>query len=345
MALDFTADGYWRDQRRLESNIEHQPSALAMPWISINCPQCSGTLPRQAIWRTVTCGFCGALVTRMESVVMRDAFRQALALARQEPAALSDGVQCGGHRYRLLQPVGAGEISKVYVAMRVGALPLLATLKLSDAPGAAARYAREAQVLRELQSSQGADAAYFTQRLPQVLAQGVVDAGQDNNARHALVLRYPNGYWGSLAAVQGRHAQGLDARHVVWIWRRMLEVLGFIHRQDWCHGDVRPEHALVHPQDHGVLLIGWSSAHAKAGAKDKAGDLLSCARVMRVLLAGAIDGDGIPQGVPSGLAELVLRAGEDHAFCQLHGAAGLDALLKAAATAAYGAPRFVPLTL
>ena len=250
-----------------------------MAWIAINCPQCSAPLPRLAIWRTVKCGSCGALITKTESVVTRDSFRQALMRARGAANGLSQSVQCGGQHYRLLQRLGGGESSQVYAARRIGALPLLATLKLSAAPEAAKRLAREAQVLRELQSLQGVGAAYFTQRLPLVLAQDVVDAG--DSARHALVLRHPNGYWGSLAALNSRHARGLDARHAVWMWRRMLEVLDFVHRHDWCHGDVRPEHALVHPQDHGILLIGWASAHASASAQDKARDLLHGARAIR----------------------------------------------------------------
>ncbi|MEQ1772997.1 MAG: serine/threonine-protein kinase [Burkholderiales bacterium] len=247
----------------------------------------------------------------------------------------------------MLQLLGEGEVSQVYAARRIGALPLLATLKVSGAPAAAVRYAREAQVLRELQSLPGADAAYFTQRLPQVLAHGAVGADHSagDNTQHALVLRYANGYWGSLAALNSYAAQGLDARHAVWIWRRMLDVLDFIHRQNWCHGDVRPEHALVHPQDHGVLLIGWASAHAGASAKDKARDIMHSARTIKVLLIGTTEDASVPHSVPTGLAQLIAHASEDIEFCRLQGAAGLDKLLKAAAAVAFGAPQFVPLKL
>jgi len=113
--------------------------------------------------------------------------------------------------------------------------------------------------LRELQAihSDGAG-AYFSQHLPEVVAEGEVEGG--SHGQRALVLRHPNGYWGSLAALSVCFAQGIDPRHAVWIWRRMLGVLSYIHAVGWAHGDVRPEHALVHPQDHGVRLIGWASA-------------------------------------------------------------------------------------
>jgi serine/threonine protein kinase len=318
-----------------------------MTWIAINCPQCSAPLPRQAIWRTVKCPYCGAVVTKTESVVQRDTFRQALLRSRQDTAATGQSVLCGGQNYRLQEVLGTGELSKVYAALRTGPQPLLATVKLSSAPQAAARYAREALALRQLQALQSVGAAYFGQRIPQVLSLGAVETGRDGGqaGAYALVLRHPTGYWGSLAAVCSRYPQGLDARHSVWMWRRMLEVLGFVHAQGWCHGDVRPEHALVHSRDHGVRLIGWADAHAGASGHDCAQDVQHSARTIRVLLTGALAASGVPRSVPGPLADLLAHASDDTAFCQQHGALGIDTLLKAAALKAFGAPQFVPFEL
>jgi serine/threonine protein kinase len=313
-----------------------------MGWIALSCSQCGAPLPRVAIWRSVKCGSCGALITRTGSVVTRDSFRQALNRARQDAAGL-DAVLCAGSRYQLLQMLGSGEISQVYYAQRIGSLPYLATFKISSAPAAATRYAREAQILRELQMLDGeADGAYFSQLLPEVIAQDVV---QGHSGQHGLVLRHPTGFWGSLDVLNERFAAGLDPRHGVWIWRRMLEVLHYVHRHDWSHGDVRPEHALVHAQDHGVRLIGWAAAKQGASAKDKAADLMRSARVVQVLLCGANSSGALPSGVPSGLAQLVTRAATDEVFCRSLGAEGQDALLRAEAKAAFGPPSFVPLTI
>ena len=276
-------------------------------------------------------------------MVMRDSFRQALVRARQGHEAPGSDLRCGGENYRLIQVLGSGEVSQVYLARRIGVQPFLATLKTSSAPAAAARYAREAEVLRELQASQsGAASVYAAQRLPEVIAQGPVEGSA---SKQALVLRHPIGYWGSLAALSERFSQGVDPRHAVWIWRRILDVLHFVHAQGWAHGDVRPEHALVHAEDHGVRLIGWASAKKDATEKDQTTDLLRCARVVRVLVCGSGGSGVIPHGVPAGLAELLTRSSEDESFCQTHGAEGLDALLRSAAQAAFGAPSFLPLIL
>ena len=105
-------------------------------------------------------------------------------------AAGSD-LQCGGESYHLIQSLGDGEISQVYLARRVGMLPFLATIKVSSAAGSPVRYAREAEVLRDLQAAQsGAASVYAAQRLPEVIAQGPVEGA---NSKQALVLRHPIG--------------------------------------------------------------------------------------------------------------------------------------------------------
>jgi hypothetical protein len=220
----------------------------------------------------------------------------------------------------------------------------MATVKLSDANSAAGKYAREAQALRALHAvDNGGSSAYFSQHLPEVMAEGIVEGGE--HTKRALVLRHPYGFWGSLAVLSERYGQGLDPRHGVWIWRRILSILSFVHAVGWVHGDVRPEHALVHPQDHGVRLIGWASAHSGASAKEKAMDLQRSARVVLALLGGARGGGSMPHTVPAGLAQFVTQASEDIDFCRAHGPEGLDNLLRAESRAAFGPPTFVPLTI
>jgi serine/threonine protein kinase len=313
-----------------------------MAWIALSCPQCGTPLPRVALWRSVKCDSCGSLITKTDSVVTRDSFRQALKRAREDSASL-DAVICGGCRYHVMQRLGLGEISQVYLARRIDALPFLATIKLSSAPAAASLYSREAQVLRELQTLDADGVgAYYSSLIPEVVSQGVVE-GKDG--KQALVLRHQSGFWGSLTALNERFAPGLDPRHAVWIWRRILEVLNFIHSHGWSHGNLQPDHALINPPEHGVRLIGWSSAKNVAGENDKAADLRRGALMVQVLLCGGSGSGNLPNSVPPGLAQLVTRTIMDEGFCRRQGAAGLDTLLQAEAKAAFGPPAFVPLKI
>jgi serine/threonine protein kinase len=315
---------------------------MVTTWIALTCPQCGSPLPRVALWRSVKCAACGSLITRTEAVVTRDSFRQAFNRARQGSAGL-DAVLCGGTRYHLMQTLGVGEISHVYLARRIDSLPLLVTLKLSSSSTAGELYAREAQVAQELQhlDSDGTG-PYYSRLLPEVVAQGAVTG---SHGQQALVLRHPTGYWGSLASLNERFTSGVDPRHAVWIWRRMLGVLNFIHHHGWCHGDIRPEHALLHPQDHGVRLIDWSAARKDARETDQVADLCRSARTVQVILCGANGSAALPAQVPTGLAQLVTNASQDQDFCRSQGAEGLDRLLQAEAKAAFGPPSFVPLVI
>lgn len=306
---------------------------MSAAFSSPNCPQCGGSLPRQALWRAVNCSYCKAVVTLNTRWVERAEFRAAWQRAHARPAAPADWLTLQGRDYRLLAPLGAGQAADAWLAERHGTARLRAVLKLQREPGDA--LAREAETLRALQGLRATDSAYFSLRLPQVLAQGAGRAGP------ALALRAWPGFWGSLADVLDHHPQGLaDARHTVWLWRRVLELLGYLHRNGWCHRDLRAEHWLIHPADHGVHLVGWGSAGRGA---DPAVDLQQSAWTLRAALAGLSDtAPALPARCPPALADLLLRASEDRAWCCAEGADGLARRLSAAALADFGPPRFVP---
>ncbi|MET8265216.1 serine/threonine protein kinase [Micromonospora arida] len=60
-----------------------------------------------------------------------------------------------------------------------------------------------------------------------------------------------------LEEVRRAYPDGLDARDVAWMWRRLLVVLGLAHRAGVVHGAVLPRHVLIEPDAHGVVLIDW----------------------------------------------------------------------------------------
>lgn len=301
---------------------------------SLICPQCGGSLPRQALWRTVNCSYCKAVITLNTRWVERADFHAAWARAHARPSGSGEWVTLRGADYRLLEPLGRGESSEVWLAERHGPARLRAVLKLA-LPDAGDKLAHEAQTLRRLQGLPAAGSAYFSLRLPQPLAQGPT-------AGHAaLALRAWPGFWGSLAQVLALNPAGIaDARHAVWLWRRVLDLLGYLHAQGWCHRDLRPEHWLIHPADHGVNLVGWGRA---AQGADPAVDLQQSAWAIRAALAGKHDAaPPLPAHCPPALAQLLHRASEDRDWCRGEGADGLTRQLSAAALADFGPPRFVP---
>jgi hypothetical protein len=61
----------------------------------------------------------------------------------------------------------------------------------------------------------------------------------------------------SLAEVRRRLPGGVDPRDAAWMWRRLLVALGAAHHAGVRHGAVLPEHVLIHPAEHGLVLIDW----------------------------------------------------------------------------------------
>ena len=316
-----------------------------MLFTALSCPQCGAPLPRQASWRTVSCAHCGATVTRSKSVVEAARFREARArVYAQACSACAPALRVVNwrtQRFRILAPLGRGEHAEVYLAERMGPLPQRLTLKLGYPEAKPGVLAAEADVLASLQQSSVQGAAYYTQHLPRPMAAGVTDDG-NGPEREVLLLCHPSGYWGSLADVMHYAPTGIDPRHAVWIWRRILEVLAFVHASAWTHGDLAPEHLLAHPRDHGVLIIGWSRAQPIANSSAVARDLMQSAWVIRALLCCGDDRPTWSERIPAPLAELLRRSSEEAAWCARAGARGLDEALVVAAREAFGPARFIP---
>lgn len=319
-----------------------QHDVYTMPFVSLMCPQCAAPLPRAAYWRTVTCSYCGATVSRGAETIRAASFHEAWLRVHQAVDLPARMVSVGERQYGLLAGLGGGESSQVFLAQRVHPFGERVTLKLARTDGATAVLQQEAETVRQLQGLKTAGSAYFSQRLPQLVASGTARDGTSPE-RHALALRHPTGFWGSLADVMRGHPTGVDARHAVWMWRRVLEVLAYLHDNSWQHGDLCPEHLLVHPRNHGVQMIGW--ARARHGGHGAVQDLMQLAWSIRMLLSGQA-GSGehppsLPATTPAPLAALLLAGSEDARWCAQHGARGLLAQLGQAAEQSFGVSRFV----
>lgn len=73
-----------------------------------------------------------------------------------------------------------------------------------------------------------------------------------------VISRVPDGFV-SLTEI-ARRRPVLDPRDTAWIWRRLLVAIGTAHRSGVVHGAVFGHHVLVHPIDHGLVLVDWSQS-------------------------------------------------------------------------------------
>lgn len=82
----------------------------------------------------------------------------------------------------------------------------------------------------------------------------------DNGPRlRANVLSRLDGFY-SATQIRKVYPGGVDVLDAIWIFRRLLMALGFTHDNGVVHGAVVPEHVMIHPGQHGVVLIDWCYA-------------------------------------------------------------------------------------
>ncbi|QEG39641.1 hypothetical protein UC8_16370 [Roseimaritima ulvae] len=124
-------------------------------------------------------------------------------------------------------------------------------LRIGEAPVADKR---EASVLRYLhRRAVGTPYADYLPCAPERWHGGAsATVGQDDN--------YGDGPWYTATQIRQRYDEGVAGQHVAWMFNRMLEILGFVHRQGIVHGAVLPQHLWFNTESHGLRLVHWRSA-------------------------------------------------------------------------------------
>jgi hypothetical protein len=126
-----------------------------------------------------------------------------------------------------------------------------------------------------------------------------------------------------------RYPNGVDGRHLGWMLNRTLEVLGYVHQQDWLHGAVLPPHLLFDVANHGLVLIDWIHARQigeplmivpqrfkpwyppecqRREPATASADIFLAARSMVYLAGGDALAGTLPPHLPDEMAEFLDRA-------------------------------------
>jgi hypothetical protein len=216
--------------------------------------------------------------------------------------------------YVLLRPLAAGDAADVHLATAAydpetspEPFYLLKASRISDGDALLHNERRALAVLR----GAAADTTY-RKYLP------ALDESFSTSTGRVNVFLHEPGFY-TLEQVHERHA-ALDGRHLAWIFKRLLTVLGFAHRQGIVHGAALPCHVTLHAENHGLQLIGWGQCVAlgqalqvvptryrdwyppevlKKRPASAATDLFLAARCMVYLAGGDPLRDRIPDTIPA----------------------------------------------
>ncbi|MFL6194689.1 MAG: hypothetical protein ACJ75H_11000 [Thermoanaerobaculia bacterium] len=303
-----------------------------MPERSLKCPQCNAPLAPSRFARSLVCPFCGSTVMIDEQGVPASRFRAAF-LAWNAPAThgFSDWVSLGERHWAKGPLVARGEVSDVYAAARARLPTERALLKVLRDPRDVSGLDNEWEVLTRLRGT--SSSAGFSERIPQPVARGRITAGALEGS-HAILYRWADGFVHTFEDVRRVFPRGIEPRASIWIWRRILEILSFLHGAGVTHGAVLPAHLLVQEGEHGVRLVGFRQAN---GAGSPTADVVQSARCVADLL-------GDNPAIPGPLADEIERAsqlrtdGPDEAWA-------IRERLGKVAREAFGPPAFCPLRM
>lgn len=171
-------------------------------------------------------------------------------------------IQSRRHVYKIRDPLSSDSVSNLFTGRdEMGQSVVLKVAKR----GTNDLLQNEAQVLKRLLSNIDT----YDQLAPYVPAyvetfgfkqggkgqpkQATVFSGIDQNP----ALTYVEGLeYYTLEQVKERYS-AIPPKHMAWIFRRLLIVLGIAHGIGLVHGSVFPENVLIQPEQHGLVLTNW----------------------------------------------------------------------------------------
>ena len=208
--------------------------------------------------RSDVCALRSFAAPQVSAVISRREFRDAAFRAERDVEPRPDDVTVGSARFRVIRPLAHGEHADVLLAERARRLTERVVVKLFREPLLAGVADGEWNALSSLATSDVQGATHFSLRIPAPVVRGSARVG--GSERPCVVTRALPGFRWTLDDVRAAFPGGLDARHAVWIWRRLLELLGWVHRCGWVHGAASPGHVVVEEREHGAMLVSWSHA-------------------------------------------------------------------------------------
>lgn len=228
----------------------------------LECPHCGAPLPRRAALVRLNCPYCKSDVVVDRYSVKAAEYRDRLHEYLSEDT--DPAWQFDQWPIRVLSKVAVGHSTDVYFARRATRLTECLIAKVLRASEDEPLLQNEERVLSDLASSNAKGAPYFTTLLPQRVTRGRI-FGPANDTL-VLLYREATGFRHTLADIAVAHGSALDPRHAVWIGRRTLELLDFVHRCGYVHASVVPTHILIDVRQHGARLVGYSCA-ARPGTR------------------------------------------------------------------------------
>lgn len=241
------------------------------------------------------------------------------AAASPNAERATDGavITTSAHTYRIERPLAQGDLSSVYCGSIEGSAQGKIVVKVAEDPADNDLIMNELKTLRYLATEPGP----YGKHLPEV-----IEDIRTQDHRTGIIMRFIEG--SDLNQIREKYPSGIPQRHIIWIFRRTLSVLGYAHSKGVVHGNIEPTHIIVSPTDHNVFLIDWAYSIYKPAATGQGfravnekysapevkerkpplpqSDLYSLGKCMIYLLGGNIETNQMPAEVDERIQKFIL---------------------------------------
>lgn len=132
-------------------------------------------------------------------------------------------------KYPLYSLIESGDLRDVYLTDGIIKVPRI------KSKSANRLISKEIETLRDIHEK--ANGGVFSKLFPKIIDSFEVDG--------KLCVVQPSDENTSLACVARKYPDGIDGRHISWIYNRALNALGFLHNCGYIHGAISPWHVLI----------------------------------------------------------------------------------------------------
>jgi len=164
-------------------------------------------------------------------------------------------VNLGGQTFSIIEKIAVGDIADVFLC--VNDVGRRAILKVAHQNRDADVFTREVTSLRFAKANEkyGELLSKYT---PGVIDTFKVDIG-GGETRPATLFDFVSEHF-TLDEIREVYPDGVDTRHMNWMFNRLLEFMILTHSSGVIHGALLPHHIMVHAVSHGVVVIDWTAS-------------------------------------------------------------------------------------
>lgn len=158
--------------------------------------------------------------------------------------------------YTLYDQIEDSDLCNVFKAFDKDDIPVI--MKIAMNPSYNPLLENEIKKIKQLHKTKDINFHHF---FPEIIESYLL---KDDKGRKLQVIIMPDytaeGYVDLKEVKDAYEHNELNPRHLVWIGKRLFESVGYINNNGITHTSILPHHVLIHPVNHNIIILGWSSA-------------------------------------------------------------------------------------